>query len=431
MDATRAAIRCWQPRRCRPSRPSTPSTSSPPCASCSRRNGARSSPPKASHAPISIGCAARAHQHRDRPRVGAGLAPELRRLEPAAARGVQSLPAAARPSSRRSSARTRRCTAHFTHRRSATTRRRRSSSAASSRTRCATSGSAASRSTATAAAVPGGHAAARRSRREVRAERHGRDRRVRAPRDRSRPRSRGCPSSFSSARRRSRRSAASKAGCCGSIRRPTKPSWPHAESRALREKYLPSVGHARLRPRAARGPLGQQRADRGDPRAAPRGRAARRLQDLRRVLAGDEDGRVARARHRVPARPREAQPHASRARSSRARALRRPQARGLGRRVLRRAPAARRSSSSPRKSCGRTSRCRACSTACSSSPAPVRRYDLRVTGATPDVWHDSVRYYELKRADGTLIGSFFTDLFARAEQARRRLDGRLRRAARS
>jgi oligopeptidase A len=31
----------------------------------------------------------------------------------------------------------------------------------------------------------------------------------------------------------------------------------------------------------------------------------------------------------------------------------------------------------------------------------------------PEVWHDTVRYYELKRADGTLVGSFFTDLFAR------------------
>jgi oligopeptidase A len=41
-------------------------------------------------------------------------------------------------------------------------------------------------------------------------------------------------------------------------------------------------------------------------------------------------------------------------------------------------------------------------------------FDLRVTEAPPpDVWHDSVRYYELKRSDGTLVGSFFTDLFAR------------------
>jgi len=30
-----------------------------------------------------------------------------------------------------------------------------------------------------------------------------------------------------------------------------------------------------------------------------------------------------------------------------------------------------------------------------------------------NVWHPSVRYYEIRRADGSLIGSFFTDLFAR------------------
>jgi oligopeptidase A len=41
-------------------------------------------------------------------------------------------------------------------------------------------------------------------------------------------------------------------------------------------------------------------------------------------------------------------------------------------------------------------------------------FDLTVAEAPrPDVWHDSVRYYELKRRDGTLVGSFFTDLFAR------------------
>jgi oligopeptidase A len=33
--------------------------------------------------------------------------------------------------------------------------------------------------------------------------------------------------------------------------------------------------------------------------------------------------------------------------------------------------------------------------------------------ALPDVWHDTVRYYELRRADGTLLGSFYTDLYAR------------------
>jgi oligopeptidase A len=43
-----------------------------------------------------------------------------------------------------------------------------------------------------------------------------------------------------------------------------------------------------------------------------------------------------------------------------------------------------------------------------------RLFDLKVAeAAQPDVWHDSVRYYELRRNDGTLVGSFFTDLFAR------------------
>jgi oligopeptidase A len=41
-------------------------------------------------------------------------------------------------------------------------------------------------------------------------------------------------------------------------------------------------------------------------------------------------------------------------------------------------------------------------------------FDLRVAeAAAPSVWHQSVRYYELRRADGSLVGSFFTDLFAR------------------
>lgn len=43
-----------------------------------------------------------------------------------------------------------------------------------------------------------------------------------------------------------------------------------------------------------------------------------------------------------------------------------------------------------------------------------RLFDLTVAEAPrPDVWHDSVRYYDIKRADGTLVGSFFMDLFAR------------------
>jgi oligopeptidase A len=41
-------------------------------------------------------------------------------------------------------------------------------------------------------------------------------------------------------------------------------------------------------------------------------------------------------------------------------------------------------------------------------------FDLDVAEAdAPSVWHPTVRYYELKRRDGTLIGSFYVDLFAR------------------
>jgi oligopeptidase A len=41
-------------------------------------------------------------------------------------------------------------------------------------------------------------------------------------------------------------------------------------------------------------------------------------------------------------------------------------------------------------------------------------FDLRVAEAPrPDVWHDTVRYYELRKPAGELVGSFFTDLFAR------------------
>jgi oligopeptidase A len=41
-------------------------------------------------------------------------------------------------------------------------------------------------------------------------------------------------------------------------------------------------------------------------------------------------------------------------------------------------------------------------------------FGLRVSEAPrPEVWHDTVRYYELRKADGSLVGSFFTDLFAR------------------
>ena len=41
-------------------------------------------------------------------------------------------------------------------------------------------------------------------------------------------------------------------------------------------------------------------------------------------------------------------------------------------------------------------------------------FDLTITRAdAPSVWHPSVQYYELRRPDGDLVGSFFADLFAR------------------
>ncbi len=40
-------------------------------------------------------------------------------------------------------------------------------------------------------------------------------------------------------------------------------------------------------------------------------------------------------------------------------------------------------------------------------------------------WHPDVRFYEIRDAEGVLRGRFYLDLYARAAQARRRLDGRL------
>ncbi len=187
----------------------------------------------------------------------------------------------------------------------------------------------------------------------------------------------------------------------------------HAESPALREKYYQAwVTRASDQgPHAGR--WDNSAADRGDPRAAPRSRAARRLQDVRRVLAGDEDGRVAEPRHRVPARSRAAQPRRRARRARDADGLRGPQARRRG--TSRSTPSALKQEKLelaeeelrpyfplPRVLDGLFKLVRH---AVRPHASPKRR--------APDVWHDSVRYYELKRPDGTLVGSFFTDLFAR------------------
>ena len=106
---------------------------------------------------------------------------------------------------------------------------------------------------------------------------------------------------------------------------------------------------------------------RNDPRVAPRGGAAARFPELRRVRARDAHGAVQPGGVRFPARAGARREAGRAARIRRARELRRPQAQCLGRGLLRREAAGRSCSRSRRKSCGRISRCRACSTACSRS----------------------------------------------------------------
>ena len=140
---------------------------------------------------------------------------------------------------------------------------------------------------------------------------------------------------------------------------------------------------------------------------------ARRLRELRRVLARDQDGAHPvdevidfPARSRAASRPvaqREfAELTRSRAASSR---------HGTSRSMPSSSSAS--ASSSPRKSCGRTSRCRACSTAC--SPSPSGCTTSRSSNAAPSsVWHPDVRFYDIvRRATARAVGSFYLDLYAR------------------
>ena len=58
----------------------------------------------------------------------------------------------------------------------------------------------------------------------------------------------------------------------------------------------------------------------------------------------------------------------------------------------------------------------------------VRREDRRAQGVP--VWHADARFFEIHDASGKPRAGFYLDACARAEETRRRLDGRLRRAAR-
>ena len=50
-------------------------------------------------------------------------------------------------------------------------------------------------------------------------------------------------------------------------------------------------------------------------------------------------------------------------------------------------------------------------------------FGLTFTPADVPVWHPDVRAWEVRGADGSHVGIFFGDYFARPEQAQRRLDG--------
>ena len=64
-------------------------------------------------------------------------------------------------------------------------------------------------------------------------------------------------------------------------------------------------------------------------------------------------------------------------------------------------------------------------------PSWTRLYGLEIEAvAGVDTWHPDVAFYRIRDAHGELRGRFYLDLYARAEQARRRLDGRVHRRAR-
>ena len=308
----------------------------------------------------------RADRHRDSPRVGARLTSELRALEPGAARRVQPLPAARDRVLHRSRAE-RGAVSPVRQSRAARGRRAASGRGATDLARAA--GLPLERRDAhgrAARAFPRDHAAARGAPSEVRAEPHGRDGRV--PASRARPRSaRGAAGGRARAgpraggRAPARRVAAAARRADLSVR--ARARRVAGAARAL----LRGVGHARVGPRPECGAGRQRAADRGDPRAAPRERALARLRELRRAFARDQDGRYARARDRVPARSRAAQQGGRRARARGVDRVRGParSSRGTSRSI--RSVCARSGCGSPRKSCGLTSRCRACSTGCSRS----------------------------------------------------------------
>ena len=82
--------------------------------------------------------------------------------------------------------------------------------------------------------------------------------------------------------------------------------------------------------------------------------------------------------------------------------------------------------SSRRKSCARTSRCRACSPACSRWPSGCSACASSSARGAP-VWHPDVRFFDIETRDGARRRQLLPRPYARAEQAQRRVDGRMRR----
>ena len=257
--------------------------------------------------------------------------------------------------------------------------------------------------------------AARRTASEVRAERHGRDRRVRASRDGSRARSRGCREFVLDRAARARRQSAVSTGWCLRLDPPTYQTvMAHAEIGGAAREVLPGVDHARVGPGPARRPWDNGPLIERDPRAC----ATRR-----RSWSASRRSPNSRSRRRWPTRrsasssscaisPAAAAPVARDELAMLTR-VRRPQARAVGRRVLRRAPAAGAARARRGRAAAVLSRCRACSTACSRSCGKL--FDITVArgAAAPTSGTTTCATTSCGAATARCVGSFFTDLFAR------------------
>ena len=198
--------------------------------------------------------------------------------------------------------------------------------------------------------------------------------------------------------------------------------------RAAAARLLRSLDHARLGPGPERRTLGQLAGDGGHPAAAPRGRAPAGFHELRRLRARHAHGAQRRRGAEVPARARAAGARRRAGGVRRTRGLRGPQARRLGRRLLRRAAAARAllglaGGAAPLLPAAARAR-----RAVRGRRAAVRRAHPASAPARP-VWHPDARFFDIETPRGRAGGQLLPRRLRAAQQAQRRLDGRVRRAA--